>query len=83
MTGFGQSAYDDGRLQIGVEIKSLNSKFLDLNLRLPKIFADREIEIRNLISEKVTLIRLARALLSVRSESHQRMVMNKEDIHEE
>ena len=53
MTGFGQSAYDDGRLQISVEIKSLNSKFLDLNLRLPKIFADREIEIRNLISEKL------------------------------
>jgi uncharacterized protein (TIGR00255 family) len=53
MTGFGQSAYDDGRLQINVEIKSLNSKFLDLNLRLPKTFADREIEIRNLISEKL------------------------------
>lgn len=53
MTGFGQSAYDDGRLQINVEIKSLNSKFLDLNLRLPKTFTDREIEIRNLISEKL------------------------------
>ncbi|WP_333819116.1 YicC/YloC family endoribonuclease [Ohtaekwangia sp.] len=53
MTGFGQSAYDDGRLQISVEIKSLNSKFLDLNLRLPKLFSEREIEVRNLISEKL------------------------------
>jgi uncharacterized protein (TIGR00255 family) len=34
-----------------VEIKSLNSKFLDLNLRLPKAFSDKEIEVRNLISE--------------------------------
>lgn len=53
MTGFGSSTHDDGRTQLHVEIKSLNSKFLDLNLRLPKVFADREIEIRNLVSEKL------------------------------
>lgn len=53
MTGFGQASYDDGQLQISVEIKSLNSKFLDLNLRLPKLFSEREIEVRNLISEKL------------------------------
>jgi uncharacterized protein (TIGR00255 family) len=51
MTGFGQSSLDDGQYQIAVEIKSLNSKFLDLNLRLPKTFSDKEIEVRNLISE--------------------------------
>ena len=53
MTGFGQSTTDDGQVQIAAEIKSLNSKFLDLNLRLPKVFSDKEIEIRNLISEKL------------------------------
>lgn len=53
MTGFGQSSADDGQIQINVEIKSLNSKFLDLNLRLPKIFSEREVEIRNLLSEKL------------------------------
>jgi uncharacterized protein (TIGR00255 family) len=53
MTGFGQSSLDDGQIQINVEIKSLNSKFLDLNLRLPKIFSDREVEVRNLLSEKL------------------------------
>lgn len=53
MTGFGTSLHDDGRTQISAEIKSLNSKFLDLNLRLPKQFGDREIEIRNLMSEKL------------------------------
>jgi uncharacterized protein (TIGR00255 family) len=51
MTGFGQSSLDDGQYQISIEIKSLNSKFLDLNLRLPKTFSDKEIEVRNLISE--------------------------------
>lgn len=53
MTGFGQSSLDDGQYQISVEIKSLNSKFLDLNLRLPKTFSDKEIEVRNLISESL------------------------------
>lgn len=53
MTGFGQCSSDDGQVQITAEVKSLNSKFLDLNLRLPKIFSDKEIEVRNLISEKL------------------------------
>ena len=51
MTGFGQISSDDGQSQIHVEVKSLNSKFLDLNLRLPKAFAEKEMEVRNLISE--------------------------------
>jgi len=53
MTGFGQRSSDDGQVQIITEIKCLNSKFLDLNLRLPKIFSDKEIEVRNMISEKL------------------------------
>lgn len=53
MTGFGQATYDDGQVQINVEVKSLNSKFLDLNLRLPKTFGDKEPEVRNLVSEKL------------------------------
>jgi uncharacterized protein (TIGR00255 family) len=51
MTGFGQVSFDDGQSQMHVEVKSLNSKFLDLNLRLPKQLSDREMEVRNLISE--------------------------------
>ena len=51
MTGFGQQSFDDGQSQAYVEVKSLNSKFLDLNLRLPKQFADKEIEVRTLISD--------------------------------
>jgi len=53
MTGFGQHTIDDGQSLILVEVKSLNSKFLDLNLKLPKVFSDREIEVRNVISERL------------------------------
>lgn len=51
MTGFGQTIKDDGQVQISCEVKTLNSKFLDLNLRLPKIFSDKEMEVRNMITE--------------------------------
>ena len=53
MTGFGQVSKEDGQVQITAELRTLNSKFLDLNLRLPKVFSDRELEIRNLITEKL------------------------------
>lgn len=53
MTGFGQASADDGQSKIYIEVKSLNAKFLDLNLRLPKTFSDKEPEVRNLISEKL------------------------------
>lgn len=53
MTGFGQSIFDNGQIQISVEIRTLNSKFLDLNIRLPKLFSERELEVRSLISEKL------------------------------
>lgn len=53
MTGFGQAVSNSTEATITVEIKSLNSKFLDLSLRLPKQFAEKELELRNLISEKL------------------------------
>lgn len=53
MTGFGQAMLSSGDVNITVEVKSLNSKFMDLSLRLPKVFSDRELELRSLISEKL------------------------------
>lgn len=53
MTGFGQAQHDDGSLRIAVEVKSLNSKFLDLGLKFPKQFSEKELELRNLISDKL------------------------------
>lgn len=53
MTGFGHASADDGQSRIYIEIRSLNSKFLDLNLRLPKAFSEKELEVRNILSEKL------------------------------
>jgi uncharacterized protein (TIGR00255 family) len=54
MTGFGKAAIDfKGKSKILVEIRTLNSKYLDLNLRYPSIFRVREAEFRSLLTEKL------------------------------
>ncbi len=47
MTGFGLMSRDLGNVKYTVEIKSLNSKFLELSLKLPRFFAEKEFELRN------------------------------------
>ena len=47
MTGYGVATHDGDGSHFSVEIKSLNSKFLELNLRLPKEFSDKELILRN------------------------------------
>lgn len=46
MTGYGIGTRDNQKVKYTVEIKSLNSKFLELNLRLPKAFSDKELALR-------------------------------------
>ncbi|SDD02716.1 TIGR00255 family protein [Algoriphagus faecimaris] len=49
MTGFGNAGWEDENYIIHVEVKSLNSKFLDLSLRSPRQFSEKELEIRTLV----------------------------------
>jgi len=51
MTGFGAFRSENTRFIISVEIKSLNSRYMDLNLRVPKVFSDKDIEFRNIVNE--------------------------------
>ena len=46
MTGYGSAKGTVGTQAVTVEIRSLNSKFLELNVRLPLQFRDKELEIR-------------------------------------
>ncbi len=50
MTGFGSAAYHDDKYKIKVEIRTLNSKFLDLSYKIPKEFSDRELEIKSYLT---------------------------------
>jgi len=50
MTGYGVANLESENHIINVEVKTLNSKFLDLSLRSPRQFTDKELEIRNIVS---------------------------------
>jgi uncharacterized protein (TIGR00255 family) len=47
MTGYGVAGFENEHLVIQVEVRTLNSKMLDLSIRSPRQFADKEGEIRN------------------------------------
>ena len=53
MTGYGIAVTDFANAKYTVEIKSLNSKFLELALKLPKSFADKEFALRNDCSKQI------------------------------
>ena len=50
MTGYGKASAEFGGKKITAEIKSLNSKALDLQTRIAPIYREKEMEIRNMIS---------------------------------
>jgi uncharacterized protein (TIGR00255 family) len=53
MTGFGKGERIDGDYTLSVEVRSLNSKFFDCQLKLPKEFSIMEIEIRRIIEQRL------------------------------
>ncbi len=53
MTGFGKSIKQLPNKKITVEIKSLNSKSLDLNTRLPSAYREKELQIRNMLAKSL------------------------------
>lgn len=53
MTGYGSAKLSESTASIHVEVKTLNSKFLDTSLRFPKSLSEHELAIRNIISDKL------------------------------
>jgi uncharacterized protein (TIGR00255 family) len=53
MTGFGKASLQLSTKKITVEVKSLNSKGLDLNTRMPSVYRENELALRNLLAQKL------------------------------
>ncbi len=53
MTGYGKATAIFGEKKINVEIKSLNSKAMDLSTRIAPLYREKEMEIRNMISKSL------------------------------
>ncbi len=54
MTGFGKSAKSFKHLNVNVELRSINAKYLEVSCRLPVIISDKENEIREIINKKIS-----------------------------
>jgi uncharacterized protein (TIGR00255 family) len=53
MTGFGAAEASTQSHHVKVEIRTLNSKFFDINLRLSRELSDKELDIRNLLNQYI------------------------------
>ncbi len=53
MTGFGKASINNNGFNVEVEVRSLNSRFLDVSLRLPKNLYNQEFEVREIIKNNV------------------------------
>lgn len=79
MTGFGHAVHENERFSVSCEIKSLNSKSLDVLLKIPKSMTDKEFEMRELVQKH-----LERGKVSVqvdlihKSEVRKRLTINKD-----
>ena len=53
MTGYGKTVVQLPQKKVTIEVKSLNSKNLDLNVRIPSIYKEKELDIRRLLSKEL------------------------------
>lgn len=53
MTGYGKSLVQLDNKKVTIEIKSLNSKNLDLNTRFPNVYKEKELEVRKLLAKEL------------------------------
>ena len=53
MTGFGRSEYNDGKRNIIVEIKSVNHRYSDITVKMPRRYSFVEDKIKTTVKEKI------------------------------
>ena len=54
MTGYGKSTIQLPTKKISIELKSLNSKNLDLDARMPSMYREKELTIRKFVASNLT-----------------------------
>ena len=77
MTGFGKTTVEFRNKKIIIEIKSLNSKQLDLNLRIPNLYKEKEMEIRGLVKERLDRGKVDMVIYFDNAESEKDIVINR------
>jgi uncharacterized protein (TIGR00255 family) len=82
MTGFGRSEGFFEEKKISIDLKSLNSKSLDFNIKIPHRYKEKEFEIRKLFNESVMRGKIDCYINIENVENSNKIVINKEIIAE-
>lgn len=53
MTGYGRGEHAENGLRAIAEIRSINSRFMDISVKLPREFSARELEVRELVRKEL------------------------------
>jgi len=78
MTGFGKATGEIPGKKVTVEIRSLNSKQLDLNLRMPYFYKEKELELRNEIAKQLERGKVDVSVYTESSQEAMPIALNKE-----
>ena len=80
MTGFGKAEVKLKQLYLNIEIRSLNSKFLDLNIKTPSIFKEMDLSMRSIIKDEVKRGKVELTLHYEKTSEQQNISFNKEQV---
>lgn len=80
MTGFGKSEVTIGHLHVNIEIRSLNSKFLDLTLKIPAVFKEIDSSLRSIIKNELKRGKIELAIHYEKINSSSKITINKEQL---
>jgi uncharacterized protein (TIGR00255 family) len=53
MTGYGKGTAENGKISVEVEVKSVNSRYLDIFIKLPNSLMNKDYELREIIKSKI------------------------------
>ena len=80
LTGFGKSEVTIGHLHVNIEIRSLNSKFLDLTLKIPTVFKEIDSSLRSIIKNELNRGKIELAIHYEKINSNSKITINKEQL---
>ena len=78
MTGYGKAKINLENKNFTIEVKSLNSKYIDTNIKMSSIYKDKEIKLRHLISDKLQRGKIELSIWREKSESSNNYILNTE-----
>ena len=78
MTGYGKATLNLKNANFTIEVRSLNSKQVDINIKMSSAYREKEIALRKLLSEKLQRGKIELSIWRESSESSKKHTLNTE-----